>query len=597
MKRRIVRPVLVAVLALIFGTGGTAFAVDGEELPPDEFAVAGSETAGLSEEVAEPAGPVVPPASETPPPAAPVEEVAPQTVAPAESEPPAVDGEDPAVLTYEPRSAAAREPPIDETDLAAAPVTVELPDYDPDAGTQAGTELAIAGSGFLPGETVTAWFNIEGPVVGTYEAAGESLPSALPAATFRAGDPGTFSGTFVVPSDAEPGEHTVYVSGEDSDRSASVGLVVLAAPDSEPEPVTGEFGEITRDGCLVSIPTITTGAGEFGLIVWDDGSIDDSFTWVMTGDGSHTVLWTITMPAGTGFPGVGFELVDADGNRLDYFDPYVYPDELADSCSAAVPVTVELPDYNPATGTEAGSDLTITGTGFLPGEEVEVTFGIGGPVVGTFTADEDGTFSGTFTVPEDAEDGEYPVVATGVESGRSGSQSVRVGEEPEPAPVTGTIGDITRDGCVVRIPTTTTGAGEFTLDVWDDGEKIDSFTWEMTGDGSHDVLWTITRPAGESAVGVGFELSGSPGLLDSVDPWEYPAEVAFTCSGGLPPEPVEPHPVKPAAVTSVPTKPAPTQPVLAKTGSSNVDSLLLLGAGLLLAGAGGVVARKGRRSK
>jgi hypothetical protein len=65
-------------------------------------------------------------------------------------------------------------------------------------------------------------------------------------------------------------------------------------------------------------------------------------------------------------------------------------------------------------------DLTISGSGFLPGETVDIFFD--GEQVATVEADSDGTFTVTITAP-DAAAGEHSVTAVG-ESG--GDDSVTV---------------------------------------------------------------------------------------------------------------------------------------------------------------------------
>jgi len=61
-----------------------------------------------------------------------------------------------------------------------------------------------------------------------------------------------------------------------------------------------------------------------------------------------------------------------------------------------------------------GASLTVTGTGFRPGESVTLTFN--GPTVGTATADTGGNVTWTFTVPSALGPGQYGVTATGAAS-------------------------------------------------------------------------------------------------------------------------------------------------------------------------------------
>lgn len=72
------------------------------------------------------------------------------------------------------------------------------------------------------------------------------------------------------------------------------------------------------------------------------------------------------------------------------------------TCSVVVSATVVAP----------GGTITISVSGvFTPGEQVTVT--VGSTVVGQFTADGNGTVSGTVTIPANLTAGQYLLVLTG----------------------------------------------------------------------------------------------------------------------------------------------------------------------------------------
>jgi hypothetical protein len=71
----------------------------------------------------------------------------------------------------------------------------------------------------------------------------------------------------------------------------------------------------------------------------------------------------------------------------------------------------------------AGSSVVINGSGFQPGEKVNVSFN--GSGIGTPTADTSGNFSQSFTVPNLAP-GQFGVVATGQSSGRSATTTFTI---------------------------------------------------------------------------------------------------------------------------------------------------------------------------
>lgn len=301
---------------------------------------------------------------------------------------------------------------------------------------------------------------------------------------------------------------------------------------------------VVRDGCLVTINTKTTGSGDFLLNIRDDGKVLWSDAWSDTQDGTHTSVWTITNPAGKEAPGIGI-VVYADGSEAHRIDPWEYPDDVADNCSAAVPVEVTLPGYDPAEGVEPGASVAISGSGFLAEETVVFimaepssaaaasTAAPAGTVVGQATTSESGAFSGAFTVPEGTSPGAKTITVYGESSFRSDSAGFKVVAAPQE--LDGGIVDITRNGCLVSISVKTSGIGEFEVAVWDDSQQIFVDKWTTTTDtGTHTTVWTITEPAGTSAPGVGIFLSSDTRRLDGVDPWEYPDEVADNCSAEVP---------------------------------------------------------------
>lgn len=77
----------------------------------------------------------------------------------------------------------------------------------------------------------------------------------------------------------------------------------------------------------------------------------------------------------------------------------------------------------------AGEEVTVTGTGFEPGEDVEFTFD--GQSVGTESANNDGEATLEFTLPEDTESGPYTLEAVGLESEIQTSLTVHVGASDE----------------------------------------------------------------------------------------------------------------------------------------------------------------------
>lgn len=101
--------------------------------------------------------------------------------------------------------------------------------------------------------------------------------------------------------------------------------------------------------------------------------------------------------------------------------------------------------------------------------------------------------------------------------------------------VAGKIVAIDRDGCIVSIKTQLEPE-DYEIQVWDDQVNIDTITKSVSEAGEYTFNWEIKNPAMEGAPGVAFVLyaedeTGHRAKLDSIDPYEYPREVANKCAG------------------------------------------------------------------
>jgi hypothetical protein len=76
--------------------------------------------------------------------------------------------------------------------------------------------------------------------------------------------------------------------------------------------------------------------------------------------------------------------------------------------------------------------VRISGSGFLPGAKITITFHSVRIVVGTTIADAQGRFSATVVVPTDAPTGEHHIEADGATN--AGGQAVLVGQVSIMAP-------------------------------------------------------------------------------------------------------------------------------------------------------------------
>jgi LPXTG-motif cell wall-anchored protein len=125
------------------------------------------------------------------------------------------------------------------------------------------------------------------------------------------------------------------------------------------------------------------------------------------------------------WPGIAAALTDAGAPSFggfyqagDALDPLTV---VLDLTETTVPTAPTAPGGSPASVDKAsyvpGEAITVTGTGFTPGEQVEVWLHSDPQWVGTALAGADGTVTHTFTLPVDLEPGRHHVELIGVSSG------------------------------------------------------------------------------------------------------------------------------------------------------------------------------------
>lgn len=218
---------------------------------------------------------------------------------------------------------------------------------------------------------------------------------------------------------------------------AALAALTMASPLAAAE-AGAQIGDITRNGCVVTIPVTTLGAGTYTLKVWDDGVVIDETSWEGTEGGVFEVTWTITEPAGEAAPGVGFYTYGPEGTQYDSVDPWEYPASVADSCGyAGQDMTVTIIG---STLLKPGGQFNFRATGFWPQEPVTIE-ALSTPVLlDTIESDLDGVIEGTATIPSDFPVGEHTLLLTGQLSGLSISTGFTVEGAAEvvetPAPVT-----------------------------------------------------------------------------------------------------------------------------------------------------------------
>lgn len=207
----------------------------------------------------------------------------------------------------------------------------------------------------------------------------------------------------------------------------------------------GESGSNTNSTGLAAVALRSLGA---------TAAAEDAATFIAglqldTGDDSGAVALN---QAGLASAGDGVQVLERDGFRrattqgVLAFGLPTYGEinaEPIDPTDFEPCPSVEEPDRPTATlsatTVSPGGQLTVSGTGFTPGEPVDVTLHSTAVALGTVIADAEGAAALTFTVPADLEPGEHRVELVGQRSGVRVSVAFEVlgVEDPSTLPATG----------------------------------------------------------------------------------------------------------------------------------------------------------------
>lgn len=211
---------------------------------------------------------------------------------------------------------------------------------------------------------------------------------------------------------ASEGRAHIFAIASDGDRAASQDLEVTPA-----EGLTVEEGSELSE----TLATVTGGAPDAELtatVNWNDASATEEAEVV---DGAISAAHTYA--------------------EAGEYTAVVTVDDGVKSVATQVTITVtETAAYEPTLSAEpdtasAGDTITITGSGFKPGEDVEVT---SGDTVETVSAHEDGTVSTSIKIPDDAAPGGWVITALGAQSQVPASVTVSITEAPPAATETST---------------------------------------------------------------------------------------------------------------------------------------------------------------
>jgi hypothetical protein len=271
----------------------------------------------------------------------------------------------------------------DEEILAVAEFTVIAAEIelDPDEGI-AGIEVEITGAGFNDNEGITVVY--DGDELDVYDGDDETD-----------GD-GEFESTIIIP-ESTAGEHTIEVEDDNGGIAEAVFTV---------EPEISISPEEAR--ALSSVAVTGTGfdSGSDITIQLDGDEVATDQT-----DSSGSFEVTIEVPEVT--PGTyDIEVEDEENNSA------------AAELEVIITISVEM---SPTDGA-IGDDIVIIGNGYLPGAKITIEWD--NTQVDTVTADNDGSFTRTFKVPE-GKSGAHDV---SVSDGTTETFIFTIESEPPPIP-------------------------------------------------------------------------------------------------------------------------------------------------------------------
>ena len=244
-----------------------------------------------------------------------------------------------------------------------------------------GGAVVVSGSGYAPGDSVSLTIN------------GQSTPFA----TLQADGDGSVAGTVTIPASVAPGSYQVNAAGSLSGHTASATLNVGAL---------GAVVDLVSTSVNAGGALEVTGAG-FGP------NEPINFTFNGTTVGATT---PVTTDATGAFSDVSVSIPAATETSALCACSYTLTAKGAISgASSSVLVTVNTPTL--ILTSAVGNTDTVSGSGFTPGETVNITL-IGQPgVLATLQADASGQINGSVPIPGSLVAGSYTLVATGLSSG------------------------------------------------------------------------------------------------------------------------------------------------------------------------------------
>lgn len=273
-------------------------------------------------------------------------------------------------------------------DVATAQFTLYPDLYErPQAGGPSSSTV-FSGFAFAAGEQVKIYWNYRGPGTGTL------LTTATGDST------GSFTATANIPANVTPGTYPIGAVGQSSNLKAKYFFIVYT-PTLMLAPVSGA----PKTNLTVSAYGFT--GSENVQIFW--GGQATPLTTAATTEFGYLPPTTITVP-GRATPGTYNVKVVGESSHITVKSTFTIVAPAITLSSTTGPV---------------GTQVTLNGQGYTPGERVHILWNYTGPGTGTDVADVTAGYSGliqaSFSVPA-ATTAAYNVAAVGASSGRTSQQ-------------------------------------------------------------------------------------------------------------------------------------------------------------------------------
>jgi hypothetical protein len=240
-----------------------------------------------------------------------------------------------------------------------------------------GTTVTITGSGYPAGGAVTVAF--DGTAV-------QTNPSPLVADAN-----GGFAATFTVPAGATAGGHTVTATSGGTQVGAVFTVTVAAAPTisaSPTSPVAGQSVTVTGSGFTPNATVTVTGTDYQTASVTSDAN------------GNFAVVLVDVNPTSTGLATI--TATDNAGRTAQ---------TQVNVVAAPPPAAAPTVNVNPSVVT-AGQAAIVSGSGFPPSTTAQAVAFSTPVLLGTFTTDGAGNFSGPVVIPLTETPGVHELVVT-----------------------------------------------------------------------------------------------------------------------------------------------------------------------------------------